>query len=193
MAEIFGAVAAGIALTTELSRLCRSLHKLVIQIRNAPRELSRLADEMRLFTDIYSEFYRACYCDTARKSNIRSPIRHLVAWTKDAIHGFNELLGKVGLLIDGSTSSVAQRCAARIKWYLNEKEVKCTRASLSVARQSISALSNIRFIGKINEEIQMLKEAIRQGNRQSIEKGLGMSVEQRLQFLTRQKYWSRPF
>jgi hypothetical protein len=187
MAEIFGAVAAGVALTTELSRLCRSLHKLVIQIRNAPRELSNLADEMRLFMDIYSEFYRACSYDTARKSNIGSPIIHLVAWTKAAIHGFKELLGEVGLLIDGSTSSVAKRWVARIKWYINEKEVKCTRASLSVARQSISALSNIRIIGKIDEEIQMLKEAILQGNRRIIEKKLGMSVEQRLQLLKRQR------
>jgi hypothetical protein len=76
---------------------------------------------------------------------------------------------------------------ARIKWYINEKEVKCTRASLSVARQSILALSNIRIIGKIDEEIQMLKEAILQGNRQIIEKKLGMSVEQRLQLLKQQR------
>jgi hypothetical protein len=187
MADIFGAVAAGVALTTELSRLCRSLHKLVIQIRNAPRELSKLSEEMRLFTDIYSVFCRACYYDASRNSNIESPIRHLVAWTEDAIHGFNKLLEKVGLLIDGSTSSVAQRFAARMKWYFNEKEVKCTRASLSVARQSISALSNIRNIGKIDEEIQMLKEAILQGNRRIVEKELGMSVEQRLKVLTRQR------
>jgi hypothetical protein len=186
MAEIFGAVAAGVALTTELLRLCRSLHKLVVQIRNAPRELSKLADEMRLFTDIYSVFYKACDYDTAGKSNIRSSIRYLVAWTEDAIRGFKELLGKVGLLIDGSTSSVAQRCAARIKWHFNGKEVKCTRASLSVARQSISALSNIRIIGKIDEEIQMLQEALLQGNRR-IEKKLGMSVEQRLKALKRQR------
>jgi hypothetical protein len=184
--DVFSAVAAGVALTTELSRLCRSFHKLVIQMRHAPRELSKLVDEMRLYTDIYSEFCRACH-DTARKSNIGSPIRHLVAWTKDAIRGFKELLGKVGLLIDGSTSSVAQRCAARMKWYFNEKEIKCTRASLSVARQSISALSNIRIIGKIDEEIQMLEEIILQGNRRIIEEKLGMSVEQRLQVLTRQR------
>jgi hypothetical protein len=187
MAEIFGAVAAGVALTTELSRLCRSLHKLVIQIRNAPRELSKLADEMRLFRDVCSEFYRACYHDTAHNSNIESPIRHLVAWTQDAIRGFNEILGQVGLLIDGSTSSVAQRFAARIKWYFNEKEVKCTRASLSVARQSISALSNIRIIGKIDEEIHMLREAILQGNREIVEEKLGMPVKQRLQLLMRQR------
>jgi hypothetical protein len=79
MAEIFSAVAAGVALTTELSRLCWSLQKLVIHIRNAPWELSNLADEMGLFMDIYSEFYRACSYDTVRKSNIRSLIIHLVA------------------------------------------------------------------------------------------------------------------
>ncbi|KAF1831349.1 hypothetical protein BDW02DRAFT_572106 [Decorospora gaudefroyi] len=197
MAEIFGAVIAGVTLTTELTQLCPSLHKLVNQIRNAPRELSKLVDEVRLFTDIYLEFYWAFDNDMS-KSNIMSPIRHLrspvkllAAWTEGAIRGFHKLLGKVGLLIDGSRSSVVQRCAARIEWYFNEKEVKCTRASLSVARQSISALLNIRIIGKIDEEIQMLERAIRKGNRRIIEKELEMSVEQRLQLLTRQRQYRR--
>lgn len=191
MAEIFGAVAAGIGLTSVLVKLGRSLRKLAVKIRYARRELSSLADEMKLFTNTCADFYGACHSDTSGGDIIASSLKHLIAWTKSTKRGFKNLLKRVGLLVDGSKNSLFRTMAAQWKWYSSDKEVKLLRASLSVARQSVSALSNLRLVGIIDAEISLLKEALSQGSRHLLEKKLGTTIEQQLEILTQRRSVSK--
>lgn len=50
MAEIFGAVAAGIAICHEITRLAKEIHKVAKNIKNAPKDLGTLTDETVIFT-----------------------------------------------------------------------------------------------------------------------------------------------
>jgi hypothetical protein len=56
MAEIFGAVAAGIAICHEMTRLAKKIHKVAKNVKNAPKDIGTLTDETVIFTGLYGDF-----------------------------------------------------------------------------------------------------------------------------------------
>ncbi|KAF2830568.1 hypothetical protein CC86DRAFT_463847 [Ophiobolus disseminans] len=181
--EVFGGIAAGITLGAEILRLSRSLLKMAKRIRYARREILKLVKEMGVFADLYEDFYAVCISDQRRKVRPIASTRRLVDWTQEATHAFKKLLDQVRALADDSRYSMLETFTAHMKWFFSESDVKYLRSSLSVARESMRGFSNITFIATIDEEMDLLRATIAQGDRQRLQDmgvQLGMSVEDRL-------------
>jgi hypothetical protein len=181
--EIVGVVAAGITFGSTILKLSQWLYKSAKKIKYARRELLKLVKEMGVFADLYEDFYRVCISDQRKKARNTSSTTRLVDWIQEAIDAFNVLLNRVEVLAGDSRYSMLETLTAHVKWLFNENEVKYLRLSLSVARESMRGFSNVTFIETINEEIQMIRAVIAQGDRQHIqvlEDQLGATLEERL-------------
>jgi hypothetical protein len=181
--EVAGVAAAGITFGALILKLSQWLHKSAKKIRYARREIMKLVKEMGNFADLYEDFYRVCVSDQRKKGRNTSSTRRLIDWIQDATDVFSELLKQVQALAGDSTYSMLETLAAHVKWFFSENEVKCLRLSLSVAQESMRGFSNVTLIETINEEIQVIRAVIAQGNQQAIqalEDQLGATLEERL-------------
>jgi hypothetical protein len=184
MAEVFGAVAAGIAVSTTLIKLGRSLHKTINKIRYARGEIEKLVAELEIFSGLYSQFMNVCVLEPEAKYRDATPTRRLEAWTKEAIHAIRKLLKRVRGM---AGESMVGKVAAHVKWFFSEHEVKCLRLSLCVARESMNGFTTIRAIEKLDEQMAALRAAIVQGHRQTLEKQLGITIEVRIKILEKMR------
>jgi hypothetical protein len=181
--DIVGTVAAGITFGALILKLSRSLYKSAKKIRYASREIMKLVKEMGIFADLYEDFYRVCVSDQRKKGRNTSSTRRLIDWIQDATDALRVLVRHVQALAGDSRHSMLETLTAHVKWFFSENEVKYLRSSLGVAQESMRGFSNITIIETINEEIEVIRAAIAQGDRQTIqalELDLGSTLKERL-------------
>jgi hypothetical protein len=178
--QAFHTVAAGVTLSAEVLRSSRSLRKLTKGTKHARIEIAGLSKEMDLFADLYDELFRVCIFDSSTTSFTQLPVKRLVVWTEETIDAFRNLLDRIQDLVDISRGSVVDVLAAHMKWRAIERKMECMRISLSIARQGIKGFINIRVFEKLEEEEEVLRNAIERGDRQSLEERFGMTLEDRV-------------
>jgi hypothetical protein len=182
--EVFGAVAAGCALGGELLRLSRALRKMIRSVKYARREIVNLSDEI----DMFAALYQSLKTTYDRKRNNGAsictsfPMRKLTSWTESVKRSFEALVDKVeALSYDPEYASMIQTAAAHVKWYFERNTVTCLRASLSVARESITGFLNVVEIESLDEQLKLLRKALHDGNRRAVEQQLGMTIEEAIE------------
>jgi hypothetical protein len=186
MAEVFGAVAAGVALCTELTKLGRAIHKATKRIKNAGRDIAELTDETVIFAGLCEDFLRTCADDHDAESSAVSSILPLNAWVKRTSTGLCDLLRKVEAIGPEPMHqySIQNTLIAHIEWFFSKETVRRLRDSLTVARASMSGFSNLMCIRKLNEELHMLGAALsNRTSRKDIELRFGMSVEEKIRMV----------
>ncbi|KAF1842231.1 uncharacterized protein K460DRAFT_409648 [Cucurbitaria berberidis CBS 394.84] len=183
MAEIFGAVAAGIALSSQLIRIGRSIQKATKRVRHARRDVSDLANETIIFAGLYQTFLRTCADDLEKCTSTKSSIGRLASWAKSTIDNLHKLLDKVQAV--GSNHryrySISDTFAAHFEWFFSKSSVGALRASLSVARECMSGFSNLVCIKKLDVELEYLRAALKDTRvRQELEGRYGMQIEDKI-------------
>lgn len=174
---IFGGIAGANTLVGQLITLSRSLHKMVKAMRSARRDITKMADGMSIFAELFNDFLEVCPTDSENKESF-SP-SSLILWVKKALRGLEILRKKVEPLLPRKHDdySFIEKLIAHVAWYLNKSSVKAFRASLCIARESMNGYTNILHIKKLNEllrKIQNMSEA----DRQATEEQLGMPLEE---------------
>jgi hypothetical protein len=173
-----------ISLPAALTMTFKSLRKTVKSIKYAKRELQDLDEEINLFADIYDTFLDACdeaSLDIEGASRIK---RHLRSWTEKVKEGFRNLLHRVQAVVRDPRyeHSTIEVITAHYRWIMSKSTLRYLRACLNVARQSMVAFTNIRVLGKLNEELAFLQSALTStAERQSIELRHGVGLEERIQ------------
>lgn len=186
MAEIFGAVVAGITVGSELIRLGCAIQKAITRIKNSRRDIEKLANETIMFAGLYKRFLRACKEDSDAYTTDASAVRPLISWAQRTVDSLNELLQKVEVLYPKfkPRSAFEDKAIAHLVWSRSTGAVKALRASLSVARESINAFSNLMCLKKLKDQINMLREAMNDpSKRRALERELGDTLENRIREL----------
>jgi hypothetical protein len=185
MAEIFGTIAAAVALGPIVLQLSRSLRDGARSIKFARRELEELTNEMQGFTALYCDFHNACSTRKRQTGLVLSAQKRLADWTKKAIEDFKELSYTVDAL---STEPIYQHttfqvAVAHYDWYRSKSYLEYLRASLSVARQSMNGFTNICNMELLDEQIMYLKSLLTVKQKREIEKEFGMPLGKRIEVL----------
>jgi hypothetical protein len=178
--EVAGVVLGAVPLATLLLKMGRALQQAVKKMRHACAELQALADETGFVAYLYHEFEKSCAPDVRKDALISSPAKRLERWTRSALRSFEKLLQKVKALVRDSENSLLQTWVAHIRWLLKESAVKALRASLSVARESIMCITNIRAVEHLRQILKLLETARAEGKLQQIEIQLGTTWKKTL-------------
>lgn len=187
MAEILGAVAAGIAVCHEMSRLAKAIRNVAKSIKNAPRDVATLTDETIIFTGLYSTFLQTCEDNREICRGATPSIQGLEVWAEGTIERLSKLLLEADAICPTSNTrySLRKTTTASIKWLVKRNVVDALKASLNLARQRIEGSSNLMYIRKLNEELVMLQEALKNPTkRRAVERELGMSLEDKVHTLS---------
>jgi len=179
-----------VGLSTVLATTVRKIRKTVQDIKYAQGDLREVEKEVRLFSRIYDDFLDACDEASSTTKNASKIKVSLISWTRKTIKGFENLLDKVEAIARDPEYyySVRKVAAAYYCWLRSKGTVKYLRASLSVARQSMIAFTNIRVIEKLNEELAHLRSALSPTEREGIEMRLKMTVEERIKIVRKKWY-----
>jgi hypothetical protein len=167
--EIAGVAAAAITFGALILKLSKSLYKSAKKIKYARHDLMKLIKEMGIFADLYEDFYRTCVLEQRRKGRDTSSTGNLIDWIQDATDAFRELSKRVKALAGDLKYSKLETFTAYVWWFFGENEVKYLRSALSVGRENMRVFSNVTVIETINEEMQMIRDVIDQGDRQAIQ------------------------
>jgi hypothetical protein len=178
-------VVALLGLPIALVATVEKIQETVKSIKRAKPELLDLVNETKLFSGIYDAFIDVlddAWSNTEQTLKIK---RDLIAWTKKAIGGLENLLSKVQAIGRNPEYfySFFEVMTAYVIWLKSKDTLKYLRASLSVARQSMVAFTNIRIIEKLNEELAHLKSALPPTERQRLESKYKMTVEDRIRMM----------
>lgn len=170
-------------LPTVLVATAKMLRKTVKSIKYAEREVLDLAREMEWFDGTCKRF-APCANETSEI------VRHLKSWSKKAKVGYDELLSKVKVLATqpGYRHFTMEMLIARLRWNQSKSFIKYLRASLSVARQSMVAFTNIYHIEKLDREMAFLRSALSTSDIKCIEKMHGKTVEKRIEELQKEMW-----
>lgn len=192
MAEVLGAVAAGVALGSELVRIARSIQKVTKRIQHARRDVADLTKEAIIFAGLYQKFLHTCADDLKDRAKNNTSMMHLISWTRATLRGLRNLLKKVRPLQSNPKCyySLSETLSAQWTWLFSARRVEGLRASLSVARECINAISNLICINKLDIELKLLKAALRSDRerRRVLEKELGMSLEDKIRMLEQERW-----
>ncbi|KAF2623605.1 hypothetical protein BU25DRAFT_177347 [Macroventuria anomochaeta] len=182
MAEIFGAVVGGVALSTQLTQCGKKIRKAIKKIKSSRRDISELADDTVIFAGLCEGFLRACADGREAHIGRSSSIGSLNIWIKKTLAGLHELLRKVeALKHDPRYRSWQDTLIAYLEWFFSTSSVKHLRANMAVARESINGFSNLMCIQKLNEELRMLRIALtRPMSRAEIERNLRLEIEEKI-------------
>ncbi|KAH6616470.1 hypothetical protein C7974DRAFT_45351 [Boeremia exigua] len=183
MAEIFGAVAAGIGVGSELIRLGCAIQKRIKRVKDSRKDIERLANETIIFAGLYKRFLRACEEDPDAYTTDVSAILPLISWAQKTVDSLTTLLQRVESLYPQSKprTDFEDRAVAHLVWYRSTSTVKALRASLSVARESINGFSNLMCLEKLKDQLKTLRKALLDPHKRSaLERDLGISVEARI-------------
>ncbi|KAF3042327.1 hypothetical protein E8E12_001918 [Didymella heteroderae] len=183
MAEIFGAVAAGITVCHEMSRVAKAIRKVTKDIKNAPREVANLMDETIIFTGLYSTFLQICEDDSEIRQGAMPSIARLKIWAGSTIERLKRILQEADAISPASHTRHSLRKTGRAswKWLVKRNVVAALKASLNVARQSIEGFSNLMCIRKLNEELAILQGAVTNPKqRRALEQKLGTLLEDKI-------------
>jgi hypothetical protein len=187
MAEIFGAVAGGMAVCGQLKDLGIWIYEATKRIKNSRRDVLELSDEAVIFAGLCEDFLRTCEDDYRTKKSVR----RLFAWLKQTQIALSNLFEKVKVLSQDSEYhySFQEICIAYWDWFASKNLVKGLRASLRIAGIGISGFSNLMCIRKLNKELQMLRLALTNADsRREMEKKLGMKIEEKMKVVQRAMY-----
>lgn len=183
MAEIFGAIAAGITIGSDLIQLGRYIQEAIKRIKNSRKDIEKLASEAIIFAGIYRRFLRVCKDDRDANGIDFLAVQSLIIWAKTTVDSLDQLLRKVEALYpqSKSRSALEEKAIAHVVWYRSTRTVKALRDSLSVARESISGFTNLMCLKKIREEIKLLRRALHnRDERRELEAKLGTQLEIRI-------------
>lgn len=184
MAEIFGAVAAGIAVCHEMCQLAKAIREAAKDIKNAPRDVATLTDETIIFTGLYSTFLKTCEDNSGTCRGATPSITRLKVWAESTIERLRKLLQEADAISPTSNTrySLRKTTKASIKWLVKRNVVVALKASLDVARQSIEGFTNLMCIRKLNEELAILRDALTNLERRRVlERKLDMTLEYKIQ------------
>ncbi|KAF3042329.1 hypothetical protein E8E12_002007 [Didymella heteroderae] len=183
MAEIFGAVAAGIAVGSELIRLGCAIQRSIERIKNSRKDVEDLATETIIFAGLYQKFLRACGKDRHVGTTDVPAVLPLIKWAEETLAKLKKLLRKV----EGLYPQMKPRTKwedtfiALIVWFGSSSKVQALRNSLSVARESIIGFTNLMCLDELKIQVKLLKEALRDRNkRRELEDRLGVTLEDRI-------------
>jgi hypothetical protein len=146
-------------------------------MRYARAEVEKLAEETEIFGDTYCDFMKAYSPDRPNNEHASSSTQHLKIWTKDAIRRLKKLLRRVQALNEDSGYLSFDAWKTRHRWSLIESAVKCLRASLDVAKESINCFRNIRTIEHLCELLTKLETAATVERRHKVEVKHGVDFE----------------
>ncbi|KAL6704782.1 hypothetical protein ACN47E_007586 [Coniothyrium glycines] len=182
MAEVFGAVAAGIALTSQLIKIGKSIRETIKGIQHTRQDVTELADEVIIFAGLYRDFLRTCSNDLKANASTALSAHRLEIWTKSIIHKFRDIVRDTEALIPKkSRCSVSESFKAHWKWFFSSSFVDGLRASLRVARETINAFTSLSLLKKLNSHLDLLRQALHNSeNRQLIEEEYGMDLEEKI-------------
>ena len=183
MADILGAVGAGIALCTTLTQCGLAIRRATKRIKNSRRDIAELSNETVIFAGLCEDFLRTCADDHQAKSSAFSSIGTLNIWIERTITGLRKLLRKVEALRPDPRYrySIQDTLIAHLEWFFSKDAVKSLRASLTIARANMTGFSNLMCIRKLNEELRWLKCALtNKTRRKEIENKLGMRIENKI-------------
>ncbi|KAI4944104.1 hypothetical protein J4E91_008959 [Alternaria rosae] len=183
--EVAGIAISVFGLSTALAATVRKIRKTVQDIRYARGDLHEVEKEVLLFARIYDDFLDACDEASSVTENASKIKTSLISWTQKTIKGFENLLAKVQAIARNPEYhySVSKVATAYYSWIRSKSTVKYLRASLSVARQSMIAFTNIRVIEKLNEELAYLRSTLSPTEREIIELRLKMTVDERVKII----------
>jgi hypothetical protein len=175
-------VVALLGLPIALVATVKEIQETVKSIKRAQPELLDLVNETKLFAGMYDAFIDVFDEVSSNTEQILEIKRDQIAWTKKAIEGLENLLSKVQAVGRNPEYfySFFEVLTAYVIWLRSKDTIKYLRASLSVARQSMVAFTNIRIIEKLNEELVDLKSALSPTERQRLESKYKMTVEDRI-------------
>jgi hypothetical protein len=184
MAEIFGAVAAGIAVCHEMIRLAKTIHKVAKNIKNAPKDIGTLTDETITFTGLYGDFLETCERNTKF---------HEAAWMKRLKVYADNLIRRLQAILDEGDALrvdvdyrhlLKDSVKAHWNWLIRRNVVTHLRTSLAIASQTITGFLNIICIQKLNEELGLLRSIINNREKRiQIESELGVSLEDKIRYI----------
>lgn len=183
MAEIFGAVAAGIAVGSGLIEFGRKLQRSIERIKDSRQDSQDLATETIMFADLYQKFLRACREDRHRRTIDALAVRPLIKWAEETLAKLNKLLRKVeGLYSPYKPNTKWEDTAiSRIVWLRSARKVQTLRDSLSVARGSVQGFTSLMCLDKLKELLKLLENAVRNPNeRRKLEEQLGVPLEDKI-------------
>lgn len=186
MAEIFGAVAAGIAVCHELSRLAKVIQEVTKKVQNARKDISDLSDEAIIFTGLYETFLQSCESNPEACAGAASSISCLKSWAESTVKDLGKLLDQLDpLRLDTAYRySLSHTIKSHWKWLVSTKSVNLLRVSLNVARQSISGFSNLMCFEKLNEELKILRKALTNPReRRKIERKFNMRLKDKIEMV----------
>lgn len=167
--EVVGVAAAAITFGALILKVSKKLGRAAKEIRYARREILKLVKEMRIFSHLYEDFHKVCISEPRRKGRINFSTSCLVSWIEEAIAALKNLLHRVRALAGDPRYSTLEIIAAHVKWFFSPNEVNFLRRSLTVARENMMGFSNLTYIEAINKEIQLIKNAIAQGDKHTIQ------------------------
>jgi hypothetical protein len=175
-------VAALLGLPIALVATVKKIQETVKSIKRVQPELLDLVNETKLFAGIYDAFIDVFDEESSNTEQTLKIKWDLIAWTKKAIEGLENLLSKVQAVGRNPEYfySFLEVMTAHVIWLKSKDTIKYLRASLSVARQSMVAFTNIRIIEKLNEELAHLKSALSPTERQLLESKYKMTMEDRI-------------
>lgn len=181
MAEIFGAVAAGIAICHEITRLAKEIHKVAKNIKNAPKDLGTLTDETVIFTGLYGDFLETCERNT--KSQKAVWMKHLEAYANNLIQRLEAILTEGDALrvdID-YRHPLKDTLKAHWNWLMRRNVVTHLRTTLAIVSQTITGFLNIICIQRLDEELGLLRNILNNPEKRTqIESELGVSLEDKI-------------
>lgn len=186
MAEIFGAVAAGIALSNEMIRIGRSIRKATKRVQHARRDFAELADEAIIFAGLYNRFLRTCGDDLKSCRDTAAAFQRLDKWARANRRGLRKIQRECKALRsnDKYGTSISETVAAHVKWFFNKDSVEGLQVALRVAREYINGFSTLTYIKKLEQELEMLRHALDNiMERQILEEQLGMPLEEKIKEL----------
>ena len=119
MAEILGAIAAGMAIGSELIRLGRYIQKAITRIKDSRKDIEKLASEAIIFAGIYRRFLHHCKDDQDASGIDSLAVRSLISWAKTTVDSLGQLLLKVRALSPESKSRSAfeEKAIAHVVWF----------------------------------------------------------------------------
>lgn len=189
MAEIAGVIVGGMGICGQLFQVGRQIQKAIKTIKNSRRDIGKLAKETIIFAGLYHMFSSVCKeSDASVRDSVA--IAELNSWAQTSVDGLEELLQKVEALTPGdkSSRSIEESLIAHVQWFFSKSTVKALRASLSVARESINGFSTLMHVNKLNTEITLLEQALRdQELRRGLEKQHGASLEEIILMLKQER------
>ncbi|OWY54659.1 hypothetical protein AALT_g11579 [Alternaria alternata] len=176
-----------IGLPVAIVSTVKIFRKTVQAVENAQPELRNLVKETGLLDGVFASFLDVLDEDPSYIQGTSKFARDLTYYTENLMKDFDSLRHGVRA-VDRDFKydySRIERLTALIVWLRSTSTIKYLRASLSVARQSIIAFTNIRLIEKQNEELAHLRSALPLTEILRIESKYGMTVERRIEVVRR--------